>query len=212
MARLYGWSVGLKPEDVICPPALLAYGWAKPGSDQDIADLMLAAGYAANGATAEQQAASIPRLPLGEYESLLLCPLSRITVDPDLILVYGNPAQMMRLVHAVTYRGEGTVGSSPGGRAGSCAEGIIGTMLSGQPQLVLPGSGDRVFAMTQDDEMIFTVPAGDIDQAIEGLTMAGRDLGLGYPIRVNQLFQPKLPPLYQVFLDSLEPMQSEPEE
>jgi hypothetical protein len=47
--------------------------------------------------------------------------------------------------------------------------------------------------MVQDDEFIFTIPAGRIDQIIEGLE-ATHQAGVRYPIPVDIRHLPNFPP------------------
>jgi uncharacterized protein (DUF169 family) len=198
MARRYGWRVGLIGDDVGCVAALIAYGWAeREPSMEDVADLMLTANYAENAEAAQRQIEAIPRLGKGEYPALVLSPLELTTWEPDLVMIYGNPAQIMRLVHAATYYDGTPISSSFGGRAASCAEGIIRTLQTKECQVVIPGGGDRIFAMTGDDELAFTAPAHLTDQIVEGLRMAGRQVGMAYPIPFYQAFEPRFPPIYE---------------
>ncbi len=198
MARRYGWRVGLIHDDVCCAAALIAYGWVQKEPPLDeVADLMLAANYAENTEAAHRQIEAIPRLGKGEYPGLILAPLELTSWESDLVMIYGNPAQIMRLVHAATYYDGRAIGSSFGGRAASCAEGIIRGFQTNECQVVIPGGGDRVFAMTGDDELAFTAPARLIDQIIEGLRLSGRQVGMAYPIPFYQAFEPRFPQAYQ---------------
>jgi uncharacterized protein (DUF169 family) len=204
MARRYGWRLALLREDVCCAAALIAYGWfeEEPTLDE-VADLMLAAQYAENREAARRQIEAIPRLTSGQCGGLLLSPLELANWEPDLCLIYGNAAQVMRLVHAATYHQGHPVQCSLGGRAASCAEGIIRTFQTHECQFVLPGGGDRIFAMTADDELAFAAPMASMDQLLEGLRMSGRHVGLAYPIPVYQGFEPRFPPAYNKLFDKI---------
>jgi uncharacterized protein (DUF169 family) len=204
MARKYGWRLALLRDDVCCAAALIAYGWfeEEPTLDE-VADLMLAAQYAENREAARRQIEAIPRLTRGECVGLLLSPLELATWEPDLCLIYGNAAQVMRLVHAATYHEGLPIHCSLGGRAASCAEGIIRTFQTNECQLVLPGGGDRIFAMTADDELAFAAPMASMDQLLEGLRISGRHVGLAYPIPVYQGFEPRFPAAYNKLFDKI---------
>ena len=79
---------------------------------------------------------------------------------------------------------------------GDCADIVIRSRRSGEPQLVLPCYGDRIFGMTADDEMAFTFPFAMAEQVVKGLegTHAG---GVRYPIPVYLRFQAEFPRSYQ---------------
>jgi len=164
---------------------------------------MLASGYAENRQAARRQIEAIPRLTEGECGALLLAPLELTEWDPDLVVIYANPAQVMRLVHASTYHEGEPIQSSFGARAGSCAEGIIRTYQTKECQVVLPGGGDRIFAMTGDEELCFTVPAFMLDRVLEGLRLSGRQVGLAYPIPVYQVFEPRFPRTYDKLVSKI---------
>jgi uncharacterized protein (DUF169 family) len=204
MVRRYGWRLGLLKEDVCCPVALIAYGWLEQPPDiSEVEEVMLASGYAENREAARRQIEAIPRLTEGECGALLLAPLELTEWEPDLVVIYANPAQVMRLVHAATYHEGEPIQNSFGARAGSCAEGIIRTYHTKKCQVVLPGGGDRIFAMTGDDELCCTVPAVMLDRVLEGLHSSGRQVGLAYPIPVYQLFEPRFPRTYDKLISSI---------
>jgi uncharacterized protein (DUF169 family) len=204
MSRRYGWRLGLRKDDVCCPVALIAYGWLEEPPDiAEVEEVMVTSGYARNREAARKQIDAIPRLAEGECSALLVSPLELTEWEPDVVVIYANAAQVMRLVHAATYHEGEPIECSFGARAASCAEGIIRTYRKRKPQVVLPGGGDRIFAMTGDDELCFTAPASALDRIAEGLRLAGREVGLGYPIPVYQIFEPRFPHTYKRLTDKM---------
>ncbi len=102
-------------------------------------------------------------------------------MEPHLVMVFGNPARIMRLVQAGSrWTGE-RVRVGFGGIGGSCNEGLVRTFFEGVRRVALPGNGDRVFAATQDDELLFAFPAPWADRVEEGLEATSRR-GIRYPI------------------------------
>ena len=55
------------------------------------------------------------------------------------------------------------------GRVGSCREGIKKTIMTKKPQIVMLGSGDRVWGGAQNDEVLFLCPANKLDPKLSGL-------------------------------------------
>jgi len=78
------------------------------------------------------------------------------------------------------------------GRAGTCTEGVLQTFRTGEPRVVLPGNGDRVWAMVQDEEMAFAIPANRLDSVIKGME-ATHQTGIRYPIPVDIRHEPLFP-------------------
>ena len=122
-------------------------------------------------------------------------PLARIAFEPETVLVYGNPAQVLRLVNAALFEKGGAFKAQFTGR-GDCADIIIRTRQLREPQLILPCAGDRIFGLAADDEMAFTFPFDQAERMVKGLegTHAG---GLRYPIPVYHRFTAEYPPAYQ---------------
>ena len=109
-------------------------------------------------------------------------------------MVYANPAQVMRLTQAALWKSGGRLASSFQGRI-VCADIIVTTMQTGQPQVILPCSGDRIFGQTQDHEMAFTIPWARMGEIVEGLEGTHRG-GIRYPITQFMEYEAKLPAKY----------------
>jgi uncharacterized protein (DUF169 family) len=135
-------------------------------------------------------------LDKGEYQALLISPLHKIPVEPDTVVLYGNPGQLARLVQAATFDSEEKIQGLFGGKV-ECPEYLIRPLKTGQARVILPGPGDRIFSMTADDEMIFAFPASFLGRMIEGLKESGKKAGARYPITFYQNFQPEFPKHYQ---------------
>lgn len=198
MARLYGWQVGLNREDVICVPGSLAFGFSTmDDASEGIARLFCEAAYASGPEAGLAEARGIEKLKRGEYEGIVLAPLARSAFDPDVVVFYGNPAQVMRLVQAFTCAKGERVPGNFGGKI-ECAEYLLAPFKLNAPRVSIPGMGDRVFSMTQDDELVFSVPGSLLPQVAEGLTKAGARVGAQYPVPFYLNFQPEFPKSFQV--------------
>ena len=194
MCRKYGWTVGMTPDDNACLIAAYTYGWSEPETKKALADFMIMMKYSANenAAKASLEGAEQVRLSKGKYAGVVFSPLERTKIEPDLVMIFCNPAQLMRLVHGATQETGMSVQSTFSGRAGTCTEGVLQTLKTGKPKVVLPGNGDRVWAMVQDEEMAFTIPANWLDPVIRGLE-ATHQTGVRYPIPVDVRHAPTFP-------------------
>jgi uncharacterized protein (DUF169 family) len=193
-ARRYGWTLGFSGDDLSCPIAKAAFGFADRNdyyTSGALADGMYASCREA-GARLEE---ALPKYERNEVGAVVVGPLSRNDFTPDTTLVYGNPAQVLRLVNASLYEKGGAMRAESTGR-GDCADIVIRSRRSGEPQLVLPCYGDRIFGMTADDEMAFTFPFAMAEKVVKGLegTHAG---GVRYPIPVYLRYQAEFPKSYQ---------------
>jgi uncharacterized protein (DUF169 family) len=200
IARRYGWSIAVGREEVICPLAAVSFGFRPPNARYDAGEAALGM-YCSDSDAAEALEAATWRFDTGRYERLCVSPLGKLTFVPHVVAVYGNSAQVMRLVNAALHARGGRIESSSGGRL-DCAELVIQTMQTGEPKVVLPCNGDRVFGMAQDTEMAFSFPADRAAQIIEGLE-ATHEGGVRFPIPVAMRSTVTMPPKYRELLDSL---------
>jgi len=169
ICRRYGWTMGITEEDSGCPGVNIAYGWTKVVDEPTMAQFFLGAGYTSDEAGAKTIVENLDRLEPGKYGGVVISPLTRTKIVPDVILVYGNPAQIMRLIQGAMHKEGKKVKSELAGMAASCNGGIVRTYNTGECQVVVPGNGDRVFAATYDNEMLFAIPAAEADDIIVGM-------------------------------------------
>src|SRR5438876_3397152 len=193
MARRYGWMIALTREDHICSPGITAIGFDKPLPIYNSGTLCEGM-YTETKEAGQRSEAAVDKFEPGEFSCLLVSPLDRAPFEPDVVCIYANPAQVMRLTQAALWKRGGKLTSSFGGRI-DCSEIIVTVMRTDQPQLILPCSGDRIFGQTQDHEMAFSTPWSHMEEIIEGLrgTHAG---GIRYPITQFMEYEAKLPPRY----------------
>ncbi len=193
MARRYGWMIALTREDHICSLGITALGFDKPTHLYNSGTLCEGM-YTETADAGQRSEAAVDKFAHGEYSCLLVCPLDRTPYEPHLVVVYANPAQVMRLTQAALWKRGGKLTSSFGGRI-SCSEIIVTTMKTGEPQVILSCSGDRIFGQTQDHEMAFTIPWHKMGEIIEGLEGTHKG-GIRYPITQFMEYEAKMPPKY----------------
>ena len=197
MARNYGWTIALTREDVICVPAAIAFGFSD-SLDQaaSIAKLFCGANFSSTADIALKETSSMSRFQNGEIEAILLAPLEKAFFEPETVIIYGNPAQMMRLIQAWSYKTGERLSGEFGGKL-ECDEYLISPFKMQRPRIVIPGNGERIFAATQDDEMAFAIPAKDFLELTKGLGEVGRAIGARYPMTPYQNFEPDFPKHYK---------------
>src|SRR5499426_2131619 len=193
MARRYGWTIALTREDHICSLGITAIGFDKPLPIYNVGTLCEGM-YTESKEAGRRSEAAIDKFAPGEYTCLLVAPLDRATFEPHVVCVYANPAQVMRLTQAALWKRGGRLASSFEGRA-VCADIIVTTMKTGEPQVILPCSGDRIFGQTQDHEMAFSIPWARMEEIVEGLR-GTHNGGIRYPITQFMEYEAKLPPRY----------------
>jgi MtaA/CmuA family methyltransferase len=193
MARRYGWMIALTREDHICSLGITALGFDTPTHIYNSGTLCEGI-YTESKEAGQASEAAVDKFQSGEYYCLLVSPLDRCSYEPHVVVIYANPAQVMRLTQAALWKRGGKLTSSFGGRV-DCSEIIVTTMKSREPQLILPCSGDRIFGQTQDHEMAFSIPWQKMEEIIEGLRGTHQG-GIRYPITQFMEYEAKLPPKY----------------
>jgi uncharacterized protein (DUF169 family) len=193
MARRYGWTVAVGEEDVNCVLTKTVFGLA-PLTEHFTSGNLACGMYVETPAAGARTEAATERLPQGKYKHLLVAPAALAEFEPDAVVIYGNPAQIMRLVTGALWKRGGALTSSFTGRI-DCSDEIIRPMLSGDYQVILPCYGDRVFARTEDGEMAFSLPGSKMNELAEGLAGTHKG-GIRYPIPTFLRYTPQYPEHY----------------
>ena len=100
--RSFDWTVGAILDDFIFPGCPSIIGLTdvpdtyKDGTFRSIV-------WVATKEDGKKYEASVPRLPLGRYEAVAMAPLVYNPFEPDIVLIYANPAQMMLLINALQF-------------------------------------------------------------------------------------------------------------
>ena len=132
---------------------------------------------------------------------MVVAPLDRAEFVPHVIVIYGNPAQISRLIEAAVYAtGQPVISSNIGALA--CSEEITRTILTDRCQLIVAGGGDRIMAQTQDDEASFAIPIGKAEEIVEGLEGTHKR-GWRYPTHSFLTYKAQFPPSFGELMDYL---------
>jgi uncharacterized protein (DUF169 family) len=128
---------------------------------------------------ARRQQEYYPRL--SPAEAVVLAPLAHAPFDPDVVLLYGNPAQLMLLLSAMQRERYEYFEFSFIGE-GACSDSLAQCLVKGKPALAIPCYGERSLGGVTDDEIVLALPPGEMGRALAGLQHL-KDANLGYPIR-----------------------------
>lgn len=201
MSRRYGWVLALGREDSSCVLGAMAIGLEKrlPHYAEGNLCINLYTESLRAGRISEE---SVPRFAEGEYVGVVTAPLNRASGTPDSVVIYGNGAQIMRLGQAYLWKRGGTLQSEFRGRI-DCADVAIAPVIKGEPQMVVPCSGDRIFGQVQDHEIAFGFPFAMMEEILEGLK-ATHEAGTRYPVTNWLSYTGGFPPSYDEYREMLE--------
>jgi uncharacterized protein (DUF169 family) len=174
IARRFRWALAIGKEDQCCIGGASAMGFIAERPNEEL----------------------VKRLETGKYSYLLIAPTEIADFEPDLILLYANSAQAMRLAQSATHIAGGSVSAIATGGA-DCGDIVARTTKSDKCQFILPSGGDRIFGGTQDDELIFTIPWSKVEAIMNGLEETHK-AGFRYPVLSDLRHAPALPPFLQI--------------
>jgi len=137
----------------------------------------------------------VDRFEKGKWDAFLAAPIPKYNeyaMDPDVVAVYGFPAQIMRYIQGWVFMGEPPVEARTYGDM-ACSEVWVGPIVRGEPRLVVPCNGERVFCGAQNYEMAISMPGKDVEKILVGIE-AMHTAGIRYPITSNILDASPTPP------------------
>ena len=98
MARRDGKTIYMDKYSEWCWNPLIGFGFVPCREGSDEFELVCRHIGIGDGDAARAFFAGFPRLPEGKYTGIVVSPLGLCALEPDLILIYCNPAQLRSLV------------------------------------------------------------------------------------------------------------------
>ncbi|MGD8659677.1 MAG: dephospho-CoA kinase [Desulfobacterales bacterium] len=179
LVRNFDWTVGADLDDfmsVMCASIIGLTdipGYMKDGTFRSIV-------WTKSRADGKKFENAIPRLPAGKYEAVAMAPLVYNPFDPDIVLIYANPAQIMLLINSLQFENYEVMQFYCVGET-SCSDAIARCYLNRKPALSIPCYGERRYGHAQDDELVMAIPVEMMDKALNGMEALYRR-GIRYPI------------------------------
>lgn len=194
--RTFDWTVGATAED-LSPMCASIIGLAEcPAEVKDGTFRSLL--WCKTKRDGKRYEDSIPRIPPGKYKAVILAPLVYDPFEPDMVLIYANPAQMILIINAIQFEDYERLQFFCVGES-SCADAIAQCYLSGKPSLTIPCYGERRFGHAQDDELVIALPPRMVEKVEQNLEEL-YTRGICYPISycgAQLSVLPAMPPSYQ---------------
>jgi uncharacterized protein (DUF169 family) len=199
-ARRYGWNLYAEATDMNCLLGACTCGLI-PTPDRVIKGALGEKVYQKDPKAAAAMQRALPKLR-SVYRAVACYALGSVEgVDPDVIMVYVDSAQAMRLTQAALWHKGGSLQTPSVGDAGMCGIGIAHVMQTKGVAREIPCLGDRRFAAVQDHELFFSWHRNRAEEIIEGLEGTHKG-GIRYPIP-TALDEFPMPPNYFVEVQDL---------
>lgn len=170
-------TVAMLKEDHWCYLPVIAFGLSEPPEFFLEGNTFLKT-TVSDPKAARELAMALPRLECGKSVGVLSAPLSSASFEPDVLVVYCNTNQLRYLLSAVKYK-DGYLVRSTLDPGGACFQSTVPVVQKGECQVTVPCGGDRAHAMAQDDEIIFSLPRGKVEDLMYGLRTMD-EAGRGY--------------------------------
>lgn len=119
-----------------------------------------------------------PRMECGSEAGFVMAPLDTANFEPDIVIIYAKPAQLRSMLMAAKYK-SGELLECGFDAVDSCVHSTIPALKLNDYRITVPDPGEYERGLTDEDEMIFTVPRDKLPDLVEGLTILS-DVGFGY--------------------------------
>ena len=149
MSRREGVTVAMLKEDHWCPTAVMAYGLVKKPESVD------------------KWSHPYDSFEYGKYIGLVSAPLKNATFTPDLVLMHAKPSQIRALL--LTLKIEDVPEVRHHFFPPSCGWPIVNPMKDGKYWIVLPDPGEYQRALTDEGDLILSIPNVRLKETMEGL-------------------------------------------
>jgi len=176
-ARRERVSIAMLKEDHRCYVPVIGYGLAEPpqvfldGKTKYPRSIISEEG-------AKKWAKEWYRLEYGRCVGVVMAPLKTANFEPDVVVIYGNSAQLRHLLIAMQYKDGYTVTAKLEPMAG-CICPVVPIILNGGAHVTVPDPGEYVRALAGEDEMIFSVSRDMLEDLMMGLRHA-QETGRNY--------------------------------
>ncbi|HUT72182.1 MAG TPA: DUF169 domain-containing protein [Desulfatiglandales bacterium] len=203
LGRKEGLTIVLDKESQSCPIALAGLGFVRP--DEYLSGKYTLAPVNRPAEVQKKAAETIPRFEFGRFNHILISPIQTANFDPDVIIFYGNGAQVMRMIQAAVFAsGESLTSKSTG--AGGCLLPIVVPILGGECNYAVPGNGERRLGLIADGELAFAMPRNRFEEVVKGLKLSheGRQtypISPGY-LKLEYTFPPSYAELRKALIES----------
>ncbi|MCK9274898.1 MAG: DUF169 domain-containing protein [Syntrophales bacterium] len=188
-SRRWHMHTAMTSEDNFCVPATVGHRW-EIVPEEDLIESQVRQKWHKNR-TAEENKLQFFYNFLGkenydrmeQFKGFVTSPLTETVIIPDSILIYGDGVQITHIIQSLTYEFTSPLISSFDGFGESCMKGTLIPFLTGKPQIVIPGMGDRAFSGTTENEIAIGIPGLHLFSVLENLFKAGGKLNMGQPAR-----------------------------
>lgn len=183
-SRWEGRTIAMLKEDMWCFEPVVGYGLAEAPEEFEEGKNR----YPASAMTKEAGkvgAQVFPRLEVGKYIGIVSAPLHKCVFEPDLFVVYCEPAQLTQILIAKNAIDGEDINCKMSGHD-ACVYAVVPVLKEKQCMVASPCRGDRRNAMTQNNEIIFSSPINLLSKLNDALDyLEEHDWGYPWPFELR---------------------------
>ena len=161
MSRRDGVTVAMLKEDNWCFAPLITYGLVDKPDDPKLERLL-----------------RFPCLERERYVGIVSAPLKSANFEPDIVLIYCDPAQLRSILTPTHFMGD-ELSVNSHFYPPSCSYLVVPVLSKGQSMVALPDVGEDDRTIAGKDEIILSVPIGEIEKIISGFNSRFFQAGRG---------------------------------
>lgn len=176
LARTVGWTIGVTGDEVFNCPFPQRAGLLPIPEDAWKRRVGTWLSTLEDGERCRDAFYTIP----GSCEALVLGPLASGGIEPEVVVIYGNPAQMAMLKQGIDRVYYERLEFSFMGES-SCLDAIHRCYVTGKASLSIPCYGERWLGGAEEDELDIALPPTLVETAIKGVKELSA-IGFSYPI------------------------------
>lgn len=121
----------------------------------------------------------------GKFEAMGVAPLEIMSIEPDVVQVWGLPYQMESFAYASVWDGGDKLELSTNGHGASCNEVLAVPYLTGRLRLAIADQGDRWHGFATEEEMILGCSLAELERLTVNLRESMQNIY--YPRNYNPL-------------------------
>ena len=158
--------IGITKDDIDCPFALEVLGLKKLSWGR-VSEIITSKQF---GPHTLKFMKTFPIIAESVHKSIVIGPLKDLPTNPDVILIYGDADNIVKLVNAWTWMRGKPINVSMQGIGGVCSESFAAAYNRGEPTIcALPCKGSKQLGKLEAGEIIFASRYTFLEELIEGL-------------------------------------------
>jgi uncharacterized protein (DUF169 family) len=193
LSRRHGLTIAETKEDMWCFEPVVGLGFTEPPK-RFLDGYNRYPGTASTLEAGSTWARNMPRFDYGVYSGVVSAPLATANFEPDLFIVYGEPAKMTQIMLSKIWLDGKDITVTLSSHA-ACVYYVVPPMKQGKWHISLPCGGDLRRAACEVYNMVFSAPIGVLGDLLKGLR-AIQDEGLGLPLHLAPAIEYPLPQAY----------------